>query len=1058
MNQIHYKLRNAVTPRGTSTLKHAEAGSGLHTSAKIAKSALVLIFTLSPLLFLRKIIYSEGVIGLSHDWDLPAFSEMWLAYPITSYLISKRVFLNIFLIGLSQIGLQIDTLSKAFLYLAIFMSFLGAYMLCRKMGYGTLPSSFGAFLYGCSPPLLFRILAGHLAYISSYSIAPLAVMFFLRSTNRKGKSLFNILMSGLLFGISIVQVQFAIMILLVMLLMSLLAKQKISYLKMVILTGFIALITNASWVLWELFTGGTRTLTGLVASQLHTAQAVKQFSPSFFESLFMQSGQGLANYYKMLALSTNFPWFLIPILWSLSISLLFLGTLLHQSSKTFRTRPFVFSLITLTGIFLSKGASDPCGSLFLFILNNVPYFISFRESYKFSFITALGYSLLLAHIVDSVISQKSLERVCSIFWRVPALARPRLILGLMIAILVLLPAAVPFVNLGDGLQPYKLSDDYRILYQQFLHDKEQYSILWLPAVQPFKYDGLAMYGTDPLIAYSPKPSAINQYDANSPQLFLISSLVQRRDAFLPYTILNFMNVKKIVQRDDFVSMFPYYTYMTRYNSMLNQWKNEVMFEVCRSQRGLEITQEMNKFRIFTNVALGPRVYVAHDLAILTGGYDSTTTLSYAAPVWNRHDGMMFALQTTAEAAQTASTVVVNGNTLIDLTSRFSPDAVAIDPGEFMISLNDAKLGWVKARDWWWYDWRVVAQFGEGALTLSEGQLDIPFDAPESNTYVIAIKTLSLANQPPLQVSIDNTLYEDLEGCAQGFEYLLLRGVYLQKGVHKVGIRARIGGEYYVGRIFILTESSFDSARRVTRDYLAGRNVVLLQELEEFSHVDGDKLSSLDIELSQGEAFTAKRFQSRTWKVEIPIEGKYSIFIRASSGVEFERSGLNIEVKGQASNKMGWYDLGESIFKEGMINLMFSFDTDVQLDMLALIRQQPLETLSEFDTSNSLTSDLSENVITCSYEFDRPSIVIVKGGVSEGWRLSQRAENLESFIVDIGSIAVKVPTGIGRFELIRDSPPISIALATPIATFLLCVSIITVYIRQKKEGHKDRTGE
>nr|MBI5455848.1 hypothetical protein [Candidatus Levybacteria bacterium] len=142
-----------------------------------------------------------------------------------------------------------------------------------------------------------------------------------------------------------------------------------------------------------------------------------------------------------------------------------------------------FSVLALIGIFLSKGITDPLGFIYKFLYFNIPGFSFFREPSKFYIIVAFSYSLLFAYFikyfvdhVNKKINRQSLKLIINIF------------LFIFIS-LIFLPIAKPVVNrtLADSFRSTIVPEDYFVLKNYLLSQKDFYRVMYLPNRQRFEF-------------------------------------------------------------------------------------------------------------------------------------------------------------------------------------------------------------------------------------------------------------------------------------------------------------------------------------------------------------------------------------------------------------------------------------------------------------------------------------------------------------------------------------------------------------------------------------------
>lgn len=230
---------------------------------------------------------------------------------------------------------------------------------------------------------------GHLTLMTAYSIAPLALYFYMKSlaVNKIPLSVITVLLFSLLgtyeprASYIISGVLFLYFLFYIFTLERL---QKKSEFLIKILYAFIPFIIfgilNLYWI-YALANIGAITSNSLFSRVLYGGDLFSiNYSLSLFHPFWSNSAIEIFTAQPII-----FYFWLYPLL-------AILGLMLNRKNKDV----VFFGLIALVGIFLTKQSDVPFPNLYAFLYANFPGFNAFREASKFYFLTALGYSVLIA--------------------------------------------------------------------------------------------------------------------------------------------------------------------------------------------------------------------------------------------------------------------------------------------------------------------------------------------------------------------------------------------------------------------------------------------------------------------------------------------------------------------------------------------------------------------------------------------------------------------------------------------------------------------------------------
>ncbi len=679
---------------------------------------------LSTLIFIG-IILTPGTIGFHHDWPYGPFPEMIEelgseGFDLFSESQGNKIYPTDWLFRIALVpfaGLGGEVLTKSMLVLFTALSGTAMFWLARELKLDYRWALVAGIIYVFTPIVFTRAIAGHMYYLLAYAIAPLAFMLFMRAT-RSERPWKYALLSGALIGIATVQIQFSVM--LPLLLVGYLIfdyKHTRTNLPVFTIVVLVALLIQLPWVL-PLMTDSTIT-EGLPVSSYINYHDITS-APSLWESFGMLGYKIQPYSYTSLASSGLIPSFL-PYL-----SVSFLGVALL--SLIFRRDSLTLSLstIALIGVFLGKGMNEPGGEIFEFLFLNTPLII-FRELWHLVFLVVFPATVLVAIFIQDF-SKYVKRRSGGRPWA--HIAAP-----LAVALLVIIPAGCPLMlggNFGGYLQTYTLSDDYDALFDELSEANGTTRILWVPSMGPMRYSDLGRAGVDPLISSSPLPSFPSSPYANPSPLsgatmFFIVTM-QENDTAQFGNVLSPFGIAEIVVRTDFQSKYPWYSALENYPDLAAKWESQAFARYVQGQDDLLAVTVSPEFTRYQNQV--PSSMVSAPSTVVLGSKDlsalshlaSVTHLGEVAYLTDKgtlgHADLLFAMDDTRD--------------IISLTSGQSIDPASAVPG--FDDKSDPHREWIPAKGWSWYDPLFSTSTNTGIFTLGDSTVSMPVSGDGSEVW------------------------------------------------------------------------------------------------------------------------------------------------------------------------------------------------------------------------------------------------------------------------------------------------------------------------------------
>ncbi|MBI4064987.1 hypothetical protein HY409_01270 [Candidatus Gottesmanbacteria bacterium] len=278
------------------------------------------------------------------------------------------------------------------------------------------PYLLSGLFYSTNTYILMVTGGGQMGVAIAYGLAPLVLSSFIKMTRLSSDAVVNVkyqmsnvkclLIAGLLFGMQLMidpRIAYVTMVgvglyAMVSWFHGFMVKRNrflriffssvIALCSAVILAGFL----NAFWVL-PMVVMRNNPLESL-GSTYTSIESLKFFSfADFSHALTLLHPNWPENIFgKTYFLQPEF--LIIPIL--AFASLLYIKSLKHEHQRIV----LFFTLLSLLGIFLSKGSNAPFGQLYLWMFSHVPGFVMFRDPTKFYVLTAVGFSMLIPFVVS----------------------------------------------------------------------------------------------------------------------------------------------------------------------------------------------------------------------------------------------------------------------------------------------------------------------------------------------------------------------------------------------------------------------------------------------------------------------------------------------------------------------------------------------------------------------------------------------------------------------------------------------------------------------------------
>lgn len=345
----------------------------------------------------------------------------------------------------------------------------------------------GIIIFATNTYILMIVDGGQMGVALSYSVAPLVLGIFIKlikSFNLKNKICLS-LSAGLALGIQVMfdpRIAYLVILCVFLYLIVHYGRELFNLSKLLnlffyvfLIPGSIAILLHASWLLPSFLF--RETLSGNFGEVYSGIGIVKFLSfASFSQSLSLLHPNWPENIFgKSYFMRPEF----LPLPLIAFSSLVFL-----KKSRDLIENKFLIFFLTLglIGSFLSKGANDPFGGIYLWFFSHVPGFVLFRDSTKFYLFTIIAYSILIPFTLE-LLGQK----INIYFKKLKFISLYSLVFIFFIAFWLFLIRPVILGQLNGTFKVHEVPKEY-VELKDFLNNQPEFSrVLWVPIQQRFRF-------------------------------------------------------------------------------------------------------------------------------------------------------------------------------------------------------------------------------------------------------------------------------------------------------------------------------------------------------------------------------------------------------------------------------------------------------------------------------------------------------------------------------------------------------------------------------------------
>lgn len=705
--------------------------------------AVFLVYLIIARFVAGSILFSDGTVGLFHDWYIGPFPEMMNQYTTDGFFVWNSQtgnipyavdwIIRIISIPFSFLGGEIY--SKALIIITISLSGFTTFYLGRTVGLNPFISFIAGVLYIFSPIVFTRIIAGYMYYLIGYALAPAILAMFLKGYDDQGKKTMFIV-AGLLTAVAIIQLQFLIMILVVLFVFVLVKYERIR-------TGLagISIVFAVSFFV---------TLFPVILSQVMISSSVDigKFNPgeiygeleelpvaSNLKDSFRMLGYGL-HPYSYLNLGTPFDYvnFYNEIIPHWVFYANFIIPIASFSTLLFRRDKFAisFAILALIGLFILKGPNPPFSEFFekFFPLG---LFI-FREVWHSVFLYGLAVTFLVAFLLNRVStvglkkiqnqSMKSILKYSAITF---------------IVILMLVSNGYPMFT-GDFagyVQTFTLSSEDESIYTRYSFN-DSFNTLILPMFTPLRYDGNRLSGIDPIVTYSPNmifppDSAIGDIRHPTSGVSLwISSLMTNNKTDHFGNLLSGFGIRYVILRGNVESQFLDFIPQGQNTQVREKWNSFDVESFLDQQTDLMKVENLPDYKVYKNINNSTKMFSPR---LLIGGLTNFDYLMHISQILPLSEAGVYG--PTANIQNLSSLLLASEDEL-----KFPQDTF-IPLGQF-VRTEDPERGWVSNLDSFTHHHFLPSRINSGIFAVkpdSKISLELPLPIEENQSLTVWAKLL-----------------------------------------------------------------------------------------------------------------------------------------------------------------------------------------------------------------------------------------------------------------------------------------------------------------------------
>ena len=929
-------------------------------------SCVLFVLTKDLLFFPGLIIHGDFISTLTTRKFIDIYFPTWTEYGIFDLNgFMRQAYLLIFYGPFFALNLPADIYFKFMIISTLALAGFSMYIFAREIlgNYvekeGLFICSFAsAILYAFNPWVMNRI--SHRFLLTSYSLVPLIVMFFIKMLRHRRVDLKYGFLAAITFTLCSTAIHSIVFI---SLLLSLLYLYRLLFppsvqknqRKTITLNFALFLILyvsfNSYWILplvshsisrlpqpMYVFTVENLRLLSRRSSFLNTLRLISYWNPKVDYSF---ANSSLDSLWKTTS-------FLIPII-------CFSSLLLHKKER----KVVYMALVVVAVIFLQSGTNNPIPFVYEEFCFSIPFVNKFswllRDPDKWGFLLNFIYSIMmglasaglmnkLPHLLRTT-NQKNLK------FQEKRMRTMNVLFGTLLVFLLFIYVAPTAHNyFGGPLKPVVVPNEFYSTNEWLEDDPFDIKVLWLPKLtgQGTTWAPDSLIG--PFDAYSSaKPVAgISQLQSRYLYEYALHILLSNRtEVFGKY--LTFVNVRYIIFHDSM--------------------GNGDLAGALISQKDVQIIKQDGIIYIFENRNESPHIYIPGSSYLVTGsGFEILNSLSFIESFNPTISCISFLDQRTIDGDHPNLSDNVILTPKANDSSLLSRKKIVIAPYEATFHSNPSTL-WSKtaihisSEEWcsylkeieienWQFDYGKGLVFTWATPTMKENltlndnnlheisksvALEMSLKVAETDNYVFLIRYFQNQKGGEIGIQLDDMQYTmPTKHQLNTFSWKEIDTVRLEQGQHKI-ILTNIKGFNAVNLFALIPKQEYQKTQDQLEKNLQNKRTIYIFEAEkDLYYKNATKSSRYGGAASNGQILILNQSSTVWQNITILKPSQYRIATRSKGQIQIAIDNQTYTIN---STRLNWNYVDPIYLDKGKHKIQITTPTNAELDVIYLFSTQ-----------------------------------------------------------------------------------------------------------------------
>jgi len=756
--------------------------------------------------------------------ELIRFPSVWLNRGANFGRVNSVIFLSplMVLYGMfGGMGLGNDVIIRVLFYFpSLILSILGPIYLFRYLGLGKVTQFIGAMLFTFNTYYLLLVDGGQVGVALAYGLFPFTLLALKKLSDKPKIENFYISLI-FTFLLTIIDPRISIVALITIFIWMVMEKK---FSKYFLYLGLALLGLNSFWLVPLIKSGGGGFPSSLSDNPLSILNPLLLFQPHFPMNVFGK------------VMKPPFYFFGVPVL--------IFGNILLKKKKKIG----VYTILFLFFVFLVKGNAPPFGSWYDFVVDKIPFGVSFRDSSKFFVPLFIFAGILIGQTVELVMVRFKAKKVLS----------GLVVLSVYVYLLILIFPALSG-NLNFVLSGRKHGDDYFKIKNELVKDDSFFRTLWFPERHPLSF-----------------------WTENNPELDAKSLVSLRPFSMMnvgSYDSFNFMNNEKFVDLFDVLGI-KYLVFSGDQRKLKTSEKEQIEWDnlltLTSLTKGVERVDWGVSIPVFKIDNIKPRIYGMERLIAVVGS-DSVilrNNLKLGNVGFVFFEDGVFDPNILEGKSPKSIDIFFNGKEKEDLTLSFLQD--------YFVSAGGAtKNEWATYSPSEYLTWkyqlltRGISVDGMNysrstVFSTSVGEvLEYDLDVVDDGEYVLAIRSLKENDESVLEYELDGKS-GSVEVDENGSFGWFVERVELKAGMQRLILKNGVGLSS-VNIVSLIPKNKYEESVKKTEEYL-----------DHFGSVDEYELDLISNQ-SKWSELEHKMVRPTKYSVNSPKDSSWIVFSESFNG-------------------------------------------------------------------------------------------------------------------------------------------------------------------------------